>query len=144
MSETPEVAASVTPTLRDFESDVFDAVYSSLVPEYLAAGNFQSEYVPEPESFPFGTLIRMDSFPDWRRESTSNEEDLTVDTYEAKVFALSMDECKSIMNVLAERMRQMNFRRLTMRPVLNGNDVRVSQIVARFEHRINSRGQMFR
>lgn len=134
---------SEIPSLKDFETDVFDAVYpamTGLVPE----GNFRSEHVPVPESFPLCTLIRMDSIPDWQRESTSEEEDLTIDTYEAHAYAKSMDECKAIMNALAERMRMMNFRRLTMRPVLNGNDVTISQIVARFEHRIDGRGMMYR
>ena len=130
--------------LKDFESDVFDAVYDYIVPSKIADGNFRSEKVSEFESLPLATLIRMDSFPDWKRESTSENEDLTVDTYESNVFALSMNECKDIANAIAERMRQMNFRRLSMRPVLNGNDVRVAQIAMRFEHRIDNRGMMYR
>ena len=129
--------------MNDFEVEIFDAVHSALS-ELLPEGNFRSEYVPEPDSFPLCTLIRMDSIPDWRRESTSGTEDFTVDTYEAHAYAKSMDECKNIMNALADRMRQMNFHRLSMRPVLNGNDVTISQIVARFEHRIDSNGVMYR
>lgn len=129
--------------MNDFETDVFDAVYPALE-DLLPDGNFRSEYVPEPESFPLCTLIRMDSFPDWRRESTSDAEDYTVDTYEAHVYAFGMDECKTIANAMSERMRQMNFQRLTMRPVLNGNDVRISQIVMRFEGRVDSRGYLYR
>ena len=130
--------------MNDYEIDVFDAVYEVVVPELIPEGNFRSEYTPVFESFPAGTLIRMDSFPDWQRESTDSNEDLTIDTYESHVYALAMDDCKTIANAIAERMRQMNFRRLTMRPVLNGNDTSVSQIVMRFEHRINNKGQMFR
>ena len=129
--------------MNDFEIEVFDAVYSALA-ELIPEGNFRSENVPEFESFPAGTLVRMDSYPDWQRESSSNAEDYTVDTWEAHVYALSMDECKTIANALAERMRQMNFRRLTMRPVLNGNDVRISQIVMRFEGRVDGQGNLYR
>ena len=129
--------------LNDFEVDVFDACYPA-VKDLLPDGNFRSDYVPEPESFPLLTLIRMDSIPDWRRQSTGENEDLTIDTYEARAYAFDMDQCKGIMYALAERMRQMNFRRLTMRPVLNGNDVRIKQIVARFEHRIDHNGVMYR
>ena len=144
MSEVNEESGSVeVKTLKDFETDVFDAVYE-VMKELLPEGNFRSEYVPEVESFPLCTLIKMDSFPDWKRASNGNEEDLTVDTYEAHCYALSMDECKEIMYALAERMRQMNFRRLSMRPILNGNDIKVSHIVARFEHRIDSNGVMYR
>ena len=131
------------PMLEDFEADVFDAAYpamASLLPE----GNFRSEYDPEPASFPLCTLIRMDSIPDWSRQSSGNKEDMTVDTYEAHAYALSMSECKTIMNTLSERMRQMNFRRLMMQPILNGNDIRISHIVARFEHWIDGRGYMYR
>lgn len=135
--------ADTFPMLKDYETDVFDAVYPVMEP-LLPEGNFRSEHVPEPESFPLCTLIRMDSIPDWRRESTSGTEDFTVDTYEANAYARSMDECKVIMNTLAERLRQMNFQRLSMRPVLNGNDVSVSRIVARFEGRFDSRGFMYR
>lgn len=132
------------PSLKDFEIDVFDAVYDVVVPDALPEGNFRSEYVAEYVSLPLGTLIRMDSIPDWNRQSTSGEEDLTIDTYESHVYARTMDECKTIANIIAKRMEQMNFRRLSMRPVLNGNDTSVSQIVMRFEHRIDGSGRMFR
>lgn len=130
--------------MNDFETDVFNAVYDGIVPRYIADGNFRSESVREYKRLPLATLIRMDSIPDWSRESTSDEEDLTIDTYESHVYAETMDECKEIANAIAGRMQQMNFRRLTMRPVLNGNDPAISQIVMRFEHRINHKGQMFR
>ena len=130
--------------MNDYEIDVFNAVYDVIVPDLIPEGNFRSEYTPVFESFPAGTLIRMDSFPDWQRESTSDNEDFTNDTYEAHIYALSMDECKTIANTFAERMRQMNFRRLTMRPVLNGNDINISQIVMRFDHKIDNRGFMYR
>ena len=135
----------VYPVLNDFETDIFDAVctYPPLA-EKIPAGNLRSEYTPVCDSFPLMTLVRMDSYPDWRHESTSDEEDLTIDTYEAHIYARSMEECKEIANIVGERMRQMNFRRLTMRSVLNGNDVTVSQIVMRFEHRIDSIGRMYR
>ena len=150
MSELETTSSTVTetvpveyPALNDFEEDVFNAVYP-VMENLLPTGNFRSEYVPEPESFPLCTLIRMDSIPDWTRQSNGSVEDLTVDTYEARAYALSMSECKTIMNTLSERMRQMNFHRLMMQPVLNGNDIRISQIVARFEHRIDGRGMMYR
>ena len=146
MSENAEqVTETVYPVLKDFEIDVFDAVadYPPLA-ESIPSGNIRSEYVPVFDSLPLLTLIRMDSVPDWRHESTSEEEDLTIDTYESHVYARTMEQCKGIANMLCERMRQMNFRRLTMRPVLNGNDVTVSQIVMRFEHRIDSKGMMYR
>ena len=130
--------------MNDYEIDVFDAVYETIVPDLIPEGNFRSEYTPVFESFPAGTLIRMDSFPDWQRDSTSDDEDFTNDTYEAHIYALTMDECKTIANTFAERMRQMNFRRLTMRPVLNGNDVSISQIVMRFDHKVDNRGFMYR
>ena len=133
------------PVLKDFEHEVFDAVatYPPLE-DAVPAGNFRSEYVAEADSFPLCTLIRMDSYPDWNRQSTADVEDLTVDTYEAHVYAETMDECKRIANIIGERMRQMNFHRLSMRTLLNGNDTRISQIVMRFEHRIDSHGRMFR
>ena len=143
MSEVNNESPVTYPVLNDFETDVFNECYpamSSVVPE----GNFRGEYVPEPESFPLCTLIRMDSIPDWRRQSTGDTEDLTVDTYEAHAYALSMEECKTVMNTLAAKMMSMNFHRITMRPVLNGNDLSVSQIVARFEHRIDANGVMYR
>ena len=129
--------------MNDFETDVFDAVYSAME-DLLPEGNFRSEYVAEAESLPLCTLVRMDSFPDWRRKSTGVDEDLTVDTYEAHAFALDMDECKTIMNALSDRMMQMNFRRLSMRPLLNGNDTRIKHIVARFEGRVDNRGYLYR
>ena len=140
---TTESTQTTYPALNDFETDVFNECYpvmDSLLPE----GNFRSEYVSEYKSLPLCTLVRMDSIPDWKRESTSDEEDYAIETYEARAYADSMEECKSIMNALAEKLRSMNFRRLTMRPVLNGNDTRVQQIVARFEHCIDSQGRMFR
>ena len=144
MSEvTPNESTPEYPALNDFETDVFNECYpvmDSLLPE----GNFRSEYVREYESLPLCTLVRMDSIPDWKRESTSDEEDYSIETYEARAYADSMEECKAVMNTLAAKLRSMNFRRLTMRPVLNGNDTRVQQIVARFEHSIDSQGRMFR
>ena len=130
--------------MNDFETEVFNEVYSELVPSLIPEGNFRSEYVPEFGSFPAGTLIRIDSIPDWRHESTSDSEDLTLDTYEGNVYALSMEECKTIANAMADKMYRMNFRRLSMRPVLNGNDIRISRIVMRFENRVDGNGVMYR
>ena len=130
--------------MNDYEVDIFNAVYEYVVPEKLPEGNLVSEYITEFPTFPVSSLIRMDSIPDWKRKSTADFEDMTVDTYECHVYALTMDECKDIANAIATRMGQMNFRRITMRPVLNGNDTRISQIVMRFEHRIDSKGFMYR
>ena len=138
-----ENPAQEYPELKDFEVDVFDAVYPvtvGLVPE----GNFRSEVVHVIESFPTVTLVRMDTIPDWQRKSTSDSEDYTIDTYELNVYALDPDISKKIANTIAYRMQQMNFRRLTQKPVKNGNDTRISRIVARFEHRIDGNGVSYR
>ena len=130
------------PELHDFEVDVFDAVYPvtvGLVPE----GNFRSQVVHVIESFPTATLVKMDTIPDWQRKSTSDSEDYSIDTYELNVYALDPDVCKKIANTIAYRMQQMNFRRLTQKPVKNGNDTRISRIVARYEHRIDANGVMY-
>jgi len=144
MSEPEQVVEEIVyPELTDYEIDVFNALcpaMDTLVPE----GNFRSEKTPVLESLPVCTFCRMDSMPDWNHESTSDFEDYTIESYEANVYALTMEECKKIMNTLAERLRQMNFRRLSMRPVDNVNDQRIQRIVARFEIKIDNTGQMFR
>lgn len=138
INETP-----VYPELQDFEIDVFNAlteVMDTVVPQ----GNFRSEAEPVLEDFPVCVFYRDDSFPDWRRESTSDFEDYTIETYRATAYALSMDKCRKIMNVLSERLRQMNFRRLSMRPVPNLADNRIKRIEARFEIKFDNIGQMYR
>ena len=144
MSEpVTEETAVVYPELNDFEIDVFNELCPAM-DTVVHPGNFRSEEVYEIESFPTCTFVRVDTMPDWKRESTSNFEDYTIETYEANVYALSKAECSTIMNTLAERLRQMNFRRLSMRPVKNYNDPRVKRLVARFEIKIDNQGQMYR
>ena len=116
----------------DVENYVFDRVYAS-VSEVVPLGNFKSEYTPEVSSFPFATLMEMDNATDTRHRTSSDEEEYAVVTYEANVYAMDKQECRSVADTLDRAMMGLNFTRLNMSFTPNVQDRTIFRITARYQ-----------
>ena len=116
----------------DVENHVFDYVYAS-VSTVVPEGNFVSNYVPAPASFPFVTLMEMDNAVDTRHLSSADEEEYAVVTYEANVYAMDKQECRQIADTLDRAMYRLNFVRLSTGFIPNLADRTIYRMTARYQ-----------
>jgi len=129
--------------LIDVEHLVFDHVYASVsgvVPE----GNFASNYVPAPSSFPFVTLMEMDNATDTSHLSSADDEEYAVVTYEANVYAMDKQQCRNIADTLDRAMHRLNFTRLSMAFIPNLTDRTVYRMTARYQAVADANSIMYR
>ena len=127
----------------DVEIDVFNFVYpyvSSLVP----TGCFKSMYVPEPSKFPFVTLMEIDNYTDRRNRSSAKEEDFTIVTYEATVYAQDKFQARKVMNAINQGMNDLGFTRMSMQSVINLPDSTIHRIVARYTAAVDRNKVVYR
>ena len=127
----------------DVETLVFDHVYASVsgvVPE----GNFASNYVPAPASFPFVTLMEMDNATDTSHLSSADDEEYAVVTYEANVYAMDKQECRNILDTLDRAMYRLNFTRLSTGFVPNMADRTIYRATARYQAVADTNSIMYR
>ena len=116
----------------DIEAHVFDNVYSAVVPGTLAAGCFKSEYVRNPASFPFATLIEIENITDVHRRGSELDEQFAVVAYEANAYALSQAECKKVAGAIDQAMKRLNFNCSSLRFTPNLADPALYRITARY------------
>ena len=116
----------------DVENHVFDYVYAS-VSTVVPEGNFVSNYVPAPASFPFVTLMEMDNATDTRHLTSADDEEYAVVTYEANVYAMDKQDCRQIADVLDRAMYRLNFVRLSTGFIPNLADRTIYRMTARYQ-----------
>jgi hypothetical protein len=95
------------------EADVFDYVYPSVV-ALVPEGCFKNEYVPEIAKLPFASLMEIDNQTDTWHQSSADDEEFAVVTYEENTFGATKDECRTVMNALDESIVRLGFTRLSM------------------------------
>lgn len=127
----------------DVEKRVFDYVYpsvSALVPE----GCFTSQFVSNPATFPFATLMEMDNITYTRHRGSADAEEYAIVTYEANVYAQTKSECRAVMDALDTAMDQLNFTRLSMLFVPNLQDNTLFRLTARYQAVADGNNVMYR
>lgn len=127
----------------DVENLVFDHVYAS-VSGLVPVGNFVSEYVPEAASFPFVTLMEMDNATDTRHQTSADDEEYAVVTYESNVYATDKQECRRIADTLDRAMHRLNFTRLSMSFIPNLADRTIFRLTARYQAVADTNNIMYR
>ena len=115
----------------DVEKYVFDYVYPSAM-TVLPAKNFKSEYVTEPASFPFATLIEISNITDTGHRTSSDAEEYAVLTYELNAYALTKQECRTVADAIDTAMTKLNFTRISMSFIPNLADTAIYRINARY------------
>lgn len=115
----------------DAEAHVFDYVYPYAM-EVLPANCFKSEYVPEPAAFPFATLIEISNITDTRHQTSADEEEYAVLTYELNAYALTKKECRTVADAIDTAMTRLNFTRVSMSFIPNLEDTTIYRINARY------------
>ena len=127
----------------DVENHVFDYVYAS-VSTVVPEGNFVSNYVPAPASFPFVTLMEMDNATDTRHLTSADDEEYAVVTYEANVYAMDKQDCRQIADVLDRAMYRLNFVRLSTGFIPNLADRTIYRMTARYQAVADTNNIMYR
>ena len=119
------------------EADVFDYVYPS-VADLVPEGCFKNEYVPEIAKLPFASLMEIDNQTDTWHQSSADDEEFAVVTYEANTFGATKDECRNVMNALDESIVRLGFTRLSMQYIPNLADRTLHRMVARYRATIGA------
>lgn len=127
----------------DIEADVFDRVYESVAP-LVPKGCFKSAYVANPPKFPFATLMEMDNITDKANRSSAMDEDYSIVTYEANVYATDKFGCRDVMNALDTAMIRLGFMRLSSQYVPNLADQTIFRYTARYQAVTNEKKEIYR
>ena len=127
----------------NIEIDVFDAVYRA-VELLLPEGCFSSDYTPMPPALPHASLVEMDNYTDRDKLDTSLHEKYAIVAYEANVYGEDRFQVRRIMDAIDEKMQELGFTRLSLRPVDNVANPSIYRLTARYRAEVNSNKQIFR
>lgn len=131
----------------DYEVDIFDELARLVLAEYPEAF-VSNEYVRVPSQFPAVFILEASNVEERSMVSSHEGEEGAALTYEVQVAHPSRDggkaTCKSIVGILADRMRMRNFARTMCMPVDNSEDPTVYRMVARFTGVIDRFGTHYR
>ena len=127
----------------DIEAAVFDAVYQ-VVTTRIPPNSFKSEYVRNPASLPFATLIEVDNMTDERSRGTALDEEYSLIAYESNVYAMSKAECRAIAGLIDETLKRMNFACSSLRFTPNLSDPDIYRITGRYQAAVNANGDLYR
>lgn len=132
----------------DAEKAIYNKIVTELrkredLPDFSSAG----EYVRSPAKFPHISIIEMDNSTDRTTRSTGSGENYAVLTYEVTTFSNKINgkkqECRKLADAADEIMLDMNFRRISLKPVPNMLDGSVYRMVGRYEVLIDTEGRMY-
>lgn len=119
----------------DVENKVFDTVYNALIahnPNIKVYG----EAVEKSATFPAVTVAETDNYPYRLSETEAEIENHAILIYEINAYSNKQNdsklECKAIIKVADQAMREMGFRRLLCRRTPN-MDRTIYRIYARYE-----------
>ena len=130
----------------DVENEVFDKIYECLIAKFPQI-NVTSDYVAMPQEFPCASIYEADNFTyEKSQDSASNENHVRV-MYEVYVFSNKKSgrktECKSIFEVIDEKMLRMGFTRIIKKP-LPQDDGESYRLIGRYEAVISKNKQIYR
>ena len=120
----------------DKENEVFTRVREQIVASFPDA-TVDGSYQPVPSGFPHVSIYQSDAFtPSDRIDSAVLPKYLSM-TFMVQVYSNKekgrKQECKKIMNIVADTMAGMNFEMTILTPVQNLNDSSIYRLSAQFE-----------
>lgn len=120
----------------DKENEVFTRVREQILASFPDA-SVDSSYQPVPSGFPHVSLYQSDAFTPSETVDTAVLPKYQSITFMVQVYSNKQNgrkqECKKIMNIIADTMAWMNFRMIVLTPVQNINDSSIYRLTAQFE-----------
>lgn len=119
----------------DAESEIFSILYDTVKAVYPKAF-VTGEYVKSPTAFPAVSIVEISNAV--YRNSTTNtvEENHAAVTYEINVYSNKKSgkkaECRKIMNLIDQKLSEINFTRRLLQPVPNMEDATIYRLLARY------------
>lgn len=127
----------------DVENLIFNAAYDDVAP-LCAVNGYRSVSVPKPTVFPTVTLFEIDNRTEQGTRSTQAEEDFSILTYEAHIYALTKAECRKVFDALDRKLSLLNMTRLSGSFSPNNANTEVKEIVARYRVKADPNGILYR
>lgn len=120
----------------DKENEVFTRVREQILASFPDAA-VDSSYQPVPSGFPHVSLYQSDAFTPPETIDSAVLPKYQSITFMVQVYSNKQNgrkqECKKIMNIIADTMAWMNFRMIVLTPVQNINDSSIYRLTAQFE-----------
>lgn len=124
----------------DAESTIYDTVIKRLEAKYLWARNgkvtFANEFVIQPESFPFVSIVEEDNRTEIRYHDSGAEENAVRLTYQVDVWTNGVTTKKKdgrrIINAVDKEMLNLGFRRTYLNNVPDIQDVSIYRYIGRY------------
>lgn len=132
----------------DAEKAIYDRIITQLrkredLPDFSHSG----EPTLSPAAFPFICVMEMDNSTDRASRTTGGGEVYAVLTYEVTTFSNKINgkkqECRKLAGAVDDIMLDMNFRRISLKPVPNLLSGSVYRMVGRYEVMIDAEGRLF-
>lgn len=119
----------------DVEKEIFDSVASVVRAEFPKI-YMTGEYVKSPPSFPCLSLVEVDNSV-YRNSSTNCvEENHVAVTYEVNIYSNKTSnkksECRTIANIVDEKLANLGFTRMMLEPVPNLEDSTIYRLLGRY------------
>lgn len=130
----------------DIETDLYDELARLVLADYPDA-YVASEHVIAPPAFPAVFIEQTFSSELDGAKDSSGEENANAIIWTVNVYSNSQSsakqECRAILQIIDQRMRHYNFKRLTARPIDNAADPSIYRYVGRYTGIVGSNGNMY-
>ena len=131
----------------DIENAVFNTV-ATRVRESYPNIFITGEYVRSPSSFPAVSLVEMDNSIRAETVDSGSVENHVNVMYEVNVYSNQTvgkkSECKAIMALIDEILRDMGFSRSTLTPGPNEDDSTIYRMVGRYRAAVSNDNKIYR
>lgn len=130
----------------DIETDLYDELARLVLAEAPNA-YVSGEHVITPPRFPAVFIEQTFSSELDAAKDSSGEENANAIIWTINVYSNSQSnakqECRAILQVIDQRMRHYNFKRLTARPIDNAADPSIYRYVGRYTGIVGKNGNMY-
>lgn len=127
----------------DCENEVYTKIANKLRSEFTDI-NITGEYINAPSSFPHVSIVMSENSIMFSRMDSGDYE-VAIALFEINIYSNKTtgkkSECKKIAKTIDELLLPLNFRRMSLSPVPNMEDLSIYRLVARY--RVATDGKHF-
>ena len=119
--------------MNDKENEIYTNIHDAIIKVFPNA-SVTNVYLRVPPSFPHVSVIQSDTYEPKAYVDSSSTEKVTALTFQIDIYSDDDNRkktiCKLLSQIVDEKMKSMNFRRIMLNPIMNLADSTIYRITA--------------
>ena len=119
--------------MHDKENEIYTNIHDAIIKVFPNA-SVTNVYLRVPPSFPHVSVVQTDSYEPKSYVDSSSTEKVTALSFQIDIYSDDDNRkktiCKLLSQIVDEKMKSMNFRRIMLKPIMNLADSTIYRITA--------------